>query len=309
MSSDDVVIRIQQVVRAYRSGKDKVDALRGLSLEAPRGSVFGLIGRNGAGKTTAIRVLLGLLRVDTGRSTVLGEDSGALSADVRRRIGYLSEEPFPYDDVPIVHLLSFLSAFFPAWDADAVESLADRMAVSRGRTLDELSFGERRRTELFLALAPKPELLILDDPWLGLDAVARKDFLDVALTAAREDGVTILFTSHVLSDVERIADRVAILDHGVVRLAGPLDELKARTKRVVIEVADAEDAATIVVPGEVRRDLRDGTLSVTTTAFGADLERVLARRSGDVVVENLNLEALFVELTGSVPTTAESRAS
>jgi ABC-2 type transport system ATP-binding protein len=277
------------------------DAVSDVSLCVPEGSIFGLVGRNGAGKTTTIRLLLGLLRPDAGRSSVFGEDSLALSRDCRRRNGYLSEEPFPYDDLPLPGLLRFVSAFFPNWDWDHAESLAKRLDVPRDRTLKQMSRGERRRAELLLVLAQKPDLLVLDDPWLGIDAAARREFLCTTLELARDEGKTVLFTSHVLSDVERIVDHVVILDKGVVRSGGTLDEIKSRTKRLVLGV-DGVDPATVVVPGEVSRRVDGGELVVVTEAFSSALEEKLRGRLTHVDVTHLNLEEIFCELVGQRPT-------
>lgn len=298
MTHDVPVLEWRGAVRRFRkaSGGETV-ALAGLDVAVPKGSVFGLLGRNGSGKTTALRVALGLLRPDAGTATVLGEDSRALSAGVRRRLGYLTEEPFEYDDLPIPHLLRFLSAFFPQWDAAYAESLRARMQIPTDATLAEMSLGTRRRAELFLALAPRPELLILDDPWLGVDAVARRDFLAAALDAARDDGVTILFTSHVLTDVERIADRVAIVHEGRALWSGGLDDLKARCKRLAVELPPGVEASKIVVTGELRRTVADGVLVATTGAFDPDALGTLRALGAEVAVEDLNLEAAFVEMT------------
>ncbi|NUN52865.1 MAG: ABC transporter ATP-binding protein [Planctomycetaceae bacterium] len=287
------VLRWEGVSRSFHG----TTALDGLTLEVPAGSVFGLLGRNGTGKTTAIRILLGLLRPDAGRSEVLGEDSLTLSRGVRQRIGYLSEESFPYADLEMPSLLRFVSAFFERWDMDRCERLARRMEVRRDVPLKEMSLGERRRAELFLALAQDPEILVLDDPWLGLDAVARRDFLEAALEAAREEGKTLLFTSHVLTDVERIVDRVAILQDGRLRTASALDDLKERTKRVILDLPGGGDGAGIVVPGEVARRREAGSLVIVTEGWSPGLEARLSAGGAEVRVEDLNLEEMFLELT------------
>lgn len=276
------------------------DAVADISFAVPDGSVFGLVGRNGAGKTTTIRLLLGLLRPDAGRSSIFGEDSLALSRPCRRRIGYLSEEPFPYDDLPLPGLLRYVSAFFETWDWDYSESLAARLEVPRDRTLKQMSRGERRRAELLLVLAQRPDLLILDDPWLGLDAAIRREFLVTALELARDEGKTVLFTSHVLSDVERIVDHIALLDKGTVRSGGTLDDVKARTKRLVLGI-DGVAPDRIVVPGEVSRRVEGDELVVVTEAFTPALEEKLGATATRVEVTHLNLEEIFCELVGRHP--------
>jgi ABC-2 type transport system ATP-binding protein len=287
----DAVVRAEGLVKKLGD----VEAVRGLSFEVREGSVFGLVGKNGGGKTTTIRLLLGLLRPDAGSSWVFGADSRALPAEVRRRIGYLSEEPFPYDELPVPELLEWLSAFFPAWDWPRAEKWLARFDVPRDQPLKEMSKGERRRAELLLVLAQGPDLLVLDDPALGLDATVRRDFLAAALEIVRDEGKTVLFTSHVLTDVERVVDTVAFLDKGAVRSAGALDDVKARTKRLVFP---ASARAGLVVPGEVSRREEGGDLVVVTEAFGEALERRLRQEHPSLEVEDLNLEEIFVETLG-----------
>lgn len=292
MSGEPVV-----VARGLSKRMGGLEAVRDVTFDVARGSVYGLVGRNGSGKTTTLRLLLGLLRPDAGSSSVLGADSMDLPADVRRRIGYLSEEEFPYDDLPVPETLQWLSAFFPAWDWDRAERWVRRFDVPREQKLSEMSKGERRRAELILVLAQGPDLLVLDDPALGLDATVRRDFLAASLEIVRDEGATVLFTSHVLTDVERVVDTVAFLDRGAVRSAGALDEVKARTKRLVLPGAAAR-ADGVVVPGEVRRRVEGGDLVVVTEAFGAPLEARLRVAHSGVVIEDLNLEELFVEVLG-----------
>src|SRR5262249_10655238 len=145
----------------------------------------------------------------------------------------------------------------------------------------------------FLALAPDPEILVLDDPWLGLDVVARRDFLWAALEMARDEGKTILFTSHIVTDVERIVDRVAVMDAGRVRLADDLDALKARTKRIVVELHNGDRAANLVVPGEIRRHERGGAIEIVTEAFEERALDAVRARFPEARVEDLNLEEVF----------------
>ena len=292
----DVAVRATGL--AKRMGK--TDAVRDVSFEVPFGSVFGLLGRNGAGKTTTIRMLLGLLRPDAGRSWVLGEDSLELPRGTRQRIGYLSEESFPYDDLSLPRTLEFVAGFFPEWDWDRSEALLRRFAVPDDRPLSELSAGERRKAELVLVLAQSPDLLVRDDPAAGLDTVVRRDFLWAALEVAREEGKAVLFTSHVLTDVERVADTVAFLDEGRIRLVAELDDLKSRMKRITVE-GGVPQRAEIHVPGEIARRGRKQDLTLVTDRFDPRVVDALRASHAGVVVEDLNLEEIFVEVLGTEP--------
>lgn len=284
-----IALRADQISKKL----DDVQALKDLSLEVPAGSVFGLLGPNGAGKTTTIRILLGLLAPDSGRSWLMGEDSLFLSREVRRRTGYLSEDRYPYDDLPVPYLLRWLSAFFTSWDWKRCEDLVRRLEVPQDRALDRMSAGERRKAELLLTLAPNPDLLILDDPAARLDVTVRRKFLEEALEMAQEDGKTVLFTSHILTDVERVADRVGIIDRGRLLVVSPLDDLKAGTKRLILDVPADGEAGTVSIPGELSREVRGGTLTVVTRAYGPDLEARLRGRFPRLEVEDLNLEEIF----------------
>jgi ABC-2 type transport system ATP-binding protein len=277
---------------------EEVQALDGLDLEVPAGSIFGLLGPNGAGKTTFIRILLGFLAPDSGRSIVLGEDSLRLSREARRRIGYLSESRFPHGDLPLPFLLRWLGAFFPDLDWRRCEEMARRLDVPQDRPLNGMSAGERRKAELLLALAHGPDLLVLDDPAAGLDITVRRQFLREALEMAQEEGKTVLFTSHILTDVERVADRVAIIDRGKLRLQAPLDDLKARTKRLVLEGAGDGAAGTVRVRGEISREVRGRDLLVVTGEYDPDLEVQLGSVSSSVQVEDLNLDEIFCAVVG-----------
>src|SRR5262245_33052234 len=190
MSSASDVIRVEGLSRSFGA----TEAVRGLSFAVRAGSIFGLLGPNGSGKTTTIRLLLGLLRPDAGASFVFGEDSRRLSQRCRQRIGYLSEEPFPYQNWTLEQVLRFVATFFPAWDWAHTNALVQRFGVPTRQALVWMSAGQRRLAELLLVLAQRPDLLILDDPAVGLDVTVRREFLWAALEIARDEGKAVLFT-------------------------------------------------------------------------------------------------------------------
>ena len=201
-------------------------ALDGVSLELPSGAVYGLVGANGAGKTTLIRHLLGLLRADTGAVRVFDLDPVQDPVAVLSRIGYLSEE----NDLPgwmrVDELVQYTSAFYPAWDDAYAEELRHAFALDPGAKIRTLSKGEKARAGLLVALAHRPELLILDEPSSGLDPIARRDILGAVLRTIAHEGRTVLFSSHLLDEVEEVADHVTMISHGRIVLSGTLDDLK-----------------------------------------------------------------------------------
>jgi ABC-2 type transport system ATP-binding protein len=271
-----------------------IEAVHNLSFQVEAGSVYGLLGKNGSGKTTTIKLLLGLLWPDAGSSRVLGEDSRSLTSACRQRIGYLSEEPFPYNDLPLPALLRFVSCFFPHWDRDHANSLLDRFRVPLDRSLNALSLGQRRLSELLLVLAQQPDLLILDDPGQGLDVTVRREFLWAALELARDEGKAVLFTSHILTDVERVVDTVGILESGRLKLQAPLEELQGRMKRLLFVRSSSEAPEPPAVAGEVLRERKGRDVVVVTEGYTPELEANLRRSAGLTAVEHLNLEEIFV---------------
>jgi ABC-2 type transport system ATP-binding protein len=292
MGEQSFVIEAHDLTRSFGT----VEAVRGLSFHVEPGSIFGLLGKNGCGKTTTIKMLLGLLRPERGESTVLGEPSQRLSAACRRRIGYLSEQPFPYADLPVPALLRFVSAFFPSWDWDYANQLLHRFEVPLDRPLMTMSAGQRRKCELLLVLAQQPDLLILDDPALGLDITVRREFLWAALEVARSEGKAVLFTSHVLTDVERVVDTVGVMEAGRLLLQYPLKALQWRTRRLVFRPPGEPSPEPPPVLGELTRERHCNEIQVVTGDYSPELEAELRSSTHLVDVEDLSLEDIFVAL-------------
>lgn len=216
------VISIAELTRRFGAKT----ALAGVSLELPRGAVYGLVGANGAGKTTLIRHLLGLLRAESGSVRVFGLDPVQEPVAVLSRIGYLSEE----NDLPgwmtVAELLRYTRALYPDWDDAYAEELRGAFALDAAARIRNLSKGEKARAGLIVALAHRPELLILDEPSSGLDPIARRDILGAVLRTIAHEGRTVLFSSHLLDEVEEVADHVTMISHGRIVLSGSLEDLK-----------------------------------------------------------------------------------
>jgi ABC-2 type transport system ATP-binding protein len=201
-------------------------AVDGLTFEVPVGSVCGFLGRNGAGKSTAIRMMMNLLDPTAGRATLLGLDSRRDHTALMERVGYVSESPVLYGWMKVRQLIRFTAGFYRRWNQARVDSLLDQFAIDREQKVRHLSRGTQAQLALALALGGDPELLILDEPATGLDVVVRRNFLESIIQVIQQEGRTVLFSSHLLHEVERVADQVIIIDNGRLVKSGSVDDLK-----------------------------------------------------------------------------------
>jgi ABC-2 type transport system ATP-binding protein len=214
-------------------------ALEDVTLEIPRGVIFGLVGENGAGKTTLIKHLLGLLKAQAGTVRVFGRDPVRDPVGVLGRVGYLSEDRDLPDWMSIAELLRYLRAFYSGWDDEFTQGLSKQFELDPDARIKGLSQGQRARTCLLAAMAYRPELLVLDEPSTGLDPIVRRDILSAIIRTIAEEGRTVLFSSHLLDEVERMADWVAMIDRGRIVLCGPLEQIKAAHRRISLRFDEA----------------------------------------------------------------------
>ena len=210
----------------------RVRALDGVTLSARAGEVYGFLGRNGAGKTTTLRVLMGIVQPDAGEISLLGERVKKVSIELKRRIGYVSQEQVFYPWMTAAQLGRFVAAFYPTWDGVEYARLLKVLDVPDNRRAVELSGGTRTKLGLALALAPRPPLLLLDEPTTGLDPVARAEFSELVAQMVRERGITAFLSSHLVDEVQDIADRVGIIQAGRMSFEGEVPVLRARVRRV-----------------------------------------------------------------------------
>ncbi len=213
-------------------------AVDDVSLTIPAGCVFALLGENGAGKTTLVRMLLGLLPPDAGSITVLGMSTSKQGEEIRQRVGYVPERPTLYDWMTASEIGWFTAGFYPDGFEQQYRNLLDRYRVPAARKISQMSKGMRSKVALSLALAPQPELLVLDEPTSGLDTLVRREFLESMVDLAAE-GRTVVLSSHLIGEVERIADHVAILKSGQTLTIDPLDELKRHAFDVTLTMHSA----------------------------------------------------------------------
>jgi ABC-2 type transport system ATP-binding protein len=292
------ILEFDNIVRAYKKG---VPVLNGVSFSMSEGEVVGLLGRNGAGKTTLIRIAMGLLYPQEGRVSVFGLSPTNDPVAVKQRIGYVSEEQILPGGSSIAELIDFHRYLFPRWDGDLERQLLDRFGLSRAAKIRRLSKGEARQVALLCAICHRPDLLLLDEPGGGLDPAARREFLEASIQLLNREGSAILFSSHHMSDVERLGGRVVLLDQGKVRLDCDLDEVREDLCVAVIPQAWSPDAAALErVPGCLRVHL---IANDWHAVFNGAPEEVIKRLepllgTSRIQCVRVPLEELFIELVG-----------
>lgn len=239
------------IARRLTKGYVKNEVLRGVNLQIPAGAVVGLMGTNGAGKSTLIKCLLGLLRIDQGRASIFGCDAWDLSPEAKGRIGYVPQVVNLYGWMKVYHVIAYIGSFYPKWDSAWAGELAERWRVPFEDRVQTLSTGQLQALALVLAMGHRPDLLVLDEPVASLDPIARREFLKTVLEMGRDQGGTVLFSTHIGSDLERVATHVAILRDGEIACFTELDELKDRVKRLRLR-GERDFPADFFVPGSLR---------------------------------------------------------
>jgi ABC-2 type transport system ATP-binding protein len=265
-----------------------------LNWQVAPGQVIGLLGRNGAGKSTLLECMLGLRETDGGSVSLFGEDVAALSDGARARIGYVPQKSDLFDWLTPLQMLAYFQAMYPRWNQGKVEGLLSRWGfdpAKQHQTIKKLSGGEQQRLSIIRALAHDPDLLILDEPVSALDPVGRRDFLRELVEQVIERGTTVVFSTHILSDLERVAFDLAFLKDGRIALQGQLDALLEGARRIVAPPQLLPGR----LPGELRRSREGALTSVIVQTEGDELAQLSA--TPGVRVETLSLEDLFIEMT------------
>jgi len=286
-----VLIQTRSLQKSYGS----VQVLRGLDLNVREGSVYGFLGRNGAGKTTTIQILMGIQKADRGCIALFAQPAKRPTIPAKRRIGYVSQEQHFYPWMTCNYLGRFVGRFYPTWDAERFEKLLSIFELPPNRKVFNLSQGMRVKLALALALAHRPPLLILDEPTSGLDPAARREFLEIVDYQAQSEGLTTFFSSHIVEEVERIADHVGIIDRGSLCFQGRAKDLLARVR--LYRLAKEEDPA---VATGLREQLRSDGFQILAEqprdrALILSAEPALWARLGGG--EAMALEDIFLAVT------------
>jgi ABC-2 type transport system ATP-binding protein len=272
----------------------KFEAVKGVDLTVLKGTVFGLLGVNGAGKSTIIKMIVGHLRPTSGRIRVLGRTLEEDLIEIRRRVAYVSENRYLYEWMTVAESLKFTRAFHDTWDDRKAADLLKRFSLPPEKKIKQLSRGNRARLCLLLALSYNPELIILDEPTSGLDPIVRRDFIENIVSEISEEGKTVLFSSHIVEEVERVADYVGIINEGELLLVNSIDEIKASYKRVRY-ATNGTRPEVAGVPGLLGVESGRHEQVLTVHDFGDETMRALAERGvTSPEVLPISLEDIFV---------------
>jgi ABC-2 type transport system ATP-binding protein len=264
-------------------------AVDNASLEVPRGAVYALLGRNGAGKSSLVRCLLGQQKPQAGSVTLFGEDVWTQRAALMERTGVVSEEADAPPQMKVAELSRFCGRLYSRWSHDAVDQRLRRFGIDAQARFGDLSKGQKKQVGLALALASSPDLLILDDPTLGLDVVARKSLFEEVISELADRGITVVLTTHDLTGVEAIADRIAIMSEGRVVLEEELEVVKARFRRIRY----AQRPVALESGAIAMRSWGSSGAEAIVNDFEESSERFHAAQ-----VEAMSLEEIFIAVVG-----------
>lgn len=288
-------------ISGLRKSYGRVEAVRGLDLTACEGEVYGFLGRNGAGKSTTIRILMGISRPTAGEVRLFGLPLRGDGVELRQRVGYVAQEQNFYGWMTAVTIGRFVRGFYPTWDDAEYARLIGAMDLPPQRKIRAYSGGMKAKLALALALAHRPRLLILDEPTAGLDAVARREFLEMVRSQALRDGATTFFSSHLIDEVERAADRVGIVDDGRMRYEGRLSDLSARVRLLRLPApaapsplppALAAGGPFTILQDRLRTDAREVVIWSEDPARFDDLRAGLPQGA----LDPMGLEDIFIDM-------------
>jgi len=294
---NESVVEVENLVKFF----DGRCVLDGIKLKVPPGCIYGLLGRNASGKTTIIRILLGLEPATRGRTFLLGAESTNLSTRVHSRIGYVAEGHNLIQNYKVGRVVKLCKDLSWRWNDKFFKHLIETFRLPMDRRVRELSIGMRAQLNLSLAMAIDPELLILDDPTLGMDTVVRRQFLELAIDVIQQQGRTILFCSHILSDVERIAERIGILAAGKLVVDCPLEELKNRVKklRVIFPQSAPENLHLTEI---INQQIQGREMVITVANWNQQKQAILETFKPSSCTEiPMSLEDIFIECTKPTP--------
>ena len=286
----DYAVEIENLGRTF----GKFEAVKGVDLKVLKGTVFGLLGVNGAGKSTIIKMLVGHLRPSYGRICILDRPLEEDPIEIRKRVAYVSENRYLYEWMTVAESVRFTRAFHTNWDDGKAADLLKRFSLPPEKKVKQLSRGNRARLCLLLALSFNPELIILDEPTSGLDPIVRRDFIENIVSEISEEGKTVLFSSHIVEEVERVADYVGIINEGELLMVSSIDEIKGSYKRMRY-ATNGTRPEIAGVPGVLAVENGRHEQILTVSAWGDETLRTLGERGvKNPEVLPISLEDIFV---------------
>lgn len=289
----NAIIETHGLSKRYR----RHEAVHHLDLAVPRGSLCAFLGRNGAGKTTTIKMLAGLVRPNSGFSSIDGQDSQHLRPEDWQRTGYVSENQKLYDWMRVEELIAFARRLYPRWDTAFEKDLTQKFSLPLTRKIKHCSLGEKRKLALLLSLAYRPQLLILDEPFGGLDVLVKDEFLAGLLELTQQNEWSVFFSTHDIAEVERLADHVMILEQGRLELTESLPTLQQRFRKVKVFQAQPSD---YTIPASLDWEKTEGAFSFVHPQWAAEEESRLREKFGDAVdISPMPLRDIFLSLARS----------
>ncbi|MCJ8302718.1 ABC transporter ATP-binding protein [Shewanella sp.] len=276
------ILEFNKVSKRF-SAKDEADkiAINSLSIKLFPGMVVGLLGQNGAGKSTLMRCALGIIEPSSGEITTLGEPISQLSSEAKAQIGYVPQQPFGYEGFSVSRALELHRGFYPAWDRQLENTWLERFDLDSKQQVQRMSVGQRQSLALIMAMAYRPKLLILDEPVASLDPIARRKFMSDLFELALESGSAVLFSSHITSDLERVASHLALMRAGELVLFKEMDCVREEVK--LLTFANGED-------------IPEGLNVLNRHSNKVLVDNFCAVKYPDISAQSLNLEQLFMEL-------------
>ena len=282
--------------KALSKSFDGLPAVDKLYLSVPVGSIFGLIGPNGAGKSTLIQMLTGIIRPDSGDGFILGQSIRKRDGSIRNRVGYVPDVPVMYPGFTVTEMYRLGSKLYPFWDWERCRDLHQGFQLPEGQRIRNLSRGQKVQVALVMALALRPQLLLLDEPTAGLDPVVRRAFLQTIIEEVASQGTTVFYSSHNLNDLEQTADHIATIYRGRILFSHTLDELKELVHRLqIIFTGEPPEDVIKSLPGLVDYHQSGRVITITITGHLDSISPRLVELEPELVKElNLDLENIFV---------------
>ncbi|NVJ60129.1 MAG: ABC transporter ATP-binding protein [Gammaproteobacteria bacterium] len=270
--------------------------LSDVTFNIKKGSVVGILGSNGAGKTTLLRTLVGFYNRDGGEAKIFNDSSPNLSAQTKHKIGFVAQESELLSWMKVKQIIKYTKSFYNVWDDALVSNLLKEWDIDSNKVIQKLSVGQQQKLSIILALAHKPEILILDEPVASLDPLSRRKFIKTLIDKNLDEETTILFSTHITSDLERVAAELLILKDGSVKFQGDVDELKETVAKLNIR-ASGSLPDDLMLPGQISMSKSGNVAQIVTEELkGIDINDLKQKLNADISIEKLSLEDIFVEL-------------